>query len=54
MKIITYRALASLALAMVTLAPVAALASTPSTHDHSPLIHDRTPHVHDHSTRSRR
>ena len=51
MKKTMHLALASATLALMTLVPAAALASAPSTHDHSPVVHDRTPRVHDHGVR---
>ena len=54
MKNLVYRALASVAVAGMILVPAAALASTPSTHDHAPVVHDRTPHVHLHTVSTRR
>jgi hypothetical protein len=46
--------LSSAVLALAMLAPVSALASTPSDHQQGPVVHDRTPHVHSHSTQSHR
>jgi len=46
-------ALASLVMALMTLVPSAAHASTPGvTHSHSHQSHDRTPHVHQHGATS--
>ena len=54
MKNKLFRALASVAVAGMTLVPAVALASTPSTRDHAPEVHDRTPHVHLRVAHSRR